>query len=135
MPFCVVCYNHFSGEERNSRRVKVLLALINHHDVKPGWGVMGVGGCGAFVIIFTEKPKSFLLFKLCFSFDPNLKTIKPSWNFFSSEAKLHLVTHVRGGGGSVRLTFYSMINAAAPRRPGNMAEAQKSTDWERCCGQ
>lgn len=30
-----------------------------------------------------------------------------------------------GGGGSVRLTFYSMINAAAPRQPGNPAETQK----------
>lgn len=34
----------------------VLLAPINHYNVKPGWG-----GFGAFVIIFGEKTKRFFI--------------------------------------------------------------------------
>lgn len=112
MSFCVICCSHSSGEERNNRRVKVLLAPINHHDVTPGWGG-GVHGFGKF--IFSQ--------------------LVPSLSFFErNQRDFSYLSFERAPKCSVSLTFYSMINAAGPQQPGNMAETRKRTDWECCCG-
>lgn len=77
MSFCVIFHNLFSGEERNSRRGNVLLALITLHNVKPGWGGL------PFILGFKKKNIYFpALVPLWSFFEWNQTDFYSSFDFF-----------------------------------------------------